>query len=170
MGGDVRWWVVWVSEGSGQKQTGASGARLLLTAGVVHAIKFKLLAYEASGLFTDWSASIAWLQVHLLGRRNGRDRMFENGLHGLIVATQQNHILIKRLDFSDQLYSVDQEYGTVHMLLAECVEELVLQVYALAHGVGSSVRILVVSCAPMISRDASARVYHGLIFRNRFPF
>lgn len=59
--------------------------------------------------------------------------MFEDGLNGLVVATQQYHVLIERLDFPYQFDAVHQENGTVHVFLAQGVEELVLKVLTLAH-------------------------------------
>ena len=59
--------------------------------------------------------------------------MLENGLHGLVVAAQQHHILVERFDLADQLDAVDQKHRAMYMFFAQGVEEYVLKILALAH-------------------------------------
>jgi hypothetical protein len=59
--------------------------------------------------------------------------VLENGLNGLVIAAQQYHVLVEGFDLANELDSIYQENGTMHVLPAQCIQKLVLQVLSLAH-------------------------------------
>lgn len=63
--------------------------------------------------------------------------MFEDGLHGLIVAAQQHHVLVEGLDTADQLDAIHQENGNRDVFLAQGIEKLILQIqtFFVAHAI-----------------------------------
>lgn len=84
-------------------------------------------------LLGGWFFATGAGKVDLLGGRYGRDRVLENRLHRLVVAAQQDHVLVKRFDLADQFDAIDQKHRAVHMFLAQGVEKNVLKILALAH-------------------------------------
>lgn len=65
-------------------------------------------------------------------RHNGRDRMLVDEL-GLIVTAQQNAKTVEPGDDALQLHAIHQEYRDRHLLLADFVEENVLERSSLVH-------------------------------------
>jgi len=74
---------------------------------------FFLGAYSPGCLFACFGFRC---HVDLAGWRNRGDGVFENGLYRLVVATQQDHILVKGLDLADEFDAIHQKYRAMYML------------------------------------------------------
>src|SRR5512139_3030214 len=70
---------------------------------------------------------VALRQHHFARGRNGRNGVLEDHLRGLVLAFEQHHELVERFDPTHQLDAVDEEYRYRNPLLAQGVEENVLQ-------------------------------------------
>jgi hypothetical protein len=69
----------------------------------------------------------------LPGWRYGGDGVLENGLHGLIITSQQNHVLIKGFNAADQFDAVHQEDGDGSVFFAQGVQEYILKILSFVH-------------------------------------
>lgn len=59
--------------------------------------------------------------------------MFENGLHGLVVAPQQDHVLVEGFNAANQLDAVYQKDGDRGVFFSQGVKKYILKVLSFVH-------------------------------------